>query len=165
MAALDVRLDGMDEAIAELQALNADLLAIVEPAFVRGASRAEAVLKEYPAPPAAGEWARQTTPKQKAAFFAKLKAEGKGKSDHYRRTGTLGRRWTTKRIRTATMVGAEIGNNTEYGRWVQDDALQARFHRGRWVTDVQALEQIGGDVVDDVRGELVNALNARYGAG
>lgn len=164
MAALDVRLDGMDEAIAELQALNADLLAIVEPAFVRGALRAEAVLKEYPKPPAAGEWARQTTPGQKAAFFAKLKADGAPRSDHYFRTGTLGRRWTTRRIRTATSVGAEIGNNTEYGRWVQDDERQARFHRGRWTTDVQALDQIGGDVVDDVRSELINALNARYGA-
>lgn len=164
MAVLDVRLDGMDEAIAELQALNADLLGIVEPAFVRGALRVEDVLKEYPAPPAAGEWARQTSPKQKAAFFARLKTNGAGQSDHYRRTGTLGRRWTTKRIRTTTMVGAEIGNNTEYGRWVQDDALQARMHRGRWVTDVQALEQVDEDVVDDVRSELVNALNARYGA-
>jgi hypothetical protein len=164
MAALDVRLEGMDEAIAELQALDADLLGIVEPAFVRGALRAEEVLKEYPAPPAAGEWARQTSPKQKAAFFARLKAAGARPADHYRRTGTLGRRWTTRRIRTTTMVGAEIGNNTEYGRWVQDDQYQVRFHRGRWVTDVQALEQIGDDVVDDVRSELVNALNARYGA-
>lgn len=163
MAALDVRLDGMDEAIAELQALDADLLGIVEPAFVRGAARAEAVLKEAPQPPAAGEWARQTTPRQKAAFFARLRAEGKGESDHYIRTGTLSRRWTTRRIRTETTVGAEIGNNTEYGRWVQDDVYQVRFHRGRWVTDVQALEQIGDDVVDDVRGELVGALNARYG--
>jgi len=34
-----------------------------------------------------------------------------------------------------------IGNNTPYGGWVQSSVFQVAAHRGRWTTDLQAMEQ------------------------
>jgi len=70
----------------------------------------------------------------------------------YRRTGNLGRTWTSHITRSAENITGELGNNAKdrrgrsYGPYVQADPSgprphQAWFHRGRWVTDQ--------DVVDD----------------
>lgn len=60
----------------------------------------------------------------------------------YVRTGVLGKGWT---VDPARVVGARVvtklGNNVEYAPWVQSRMLQARVHRGRWTTEVQAVEQ------------------------
>jgi len=63
----------------------------------------------------------------------------KPSSSLYRRTGTLGRRWTTKVTRSNNGVVGKVGNNTSYGPWVQSDRFQAWMHRGRWQTDKQVL--------------------------
>ena len=57
----------------------------------------------------------------------------------YRRTGTLGRRWTMVVNQYPGMIATEVGNNTKYAPWVQSDQFQAKVHAGRWKTDVQVL--------------------------
>jgi len=59
----------------------------------------------------------------------------------YRRTGTLGRRWTTKVSYGSSGVQGKVGNNTKYGPYVQSERFQSRIHRGRWQTDEQVLER------------------------
>lgn len=59
----------------------------------------------------------------------------------YVRTTTLGKRWLTAPVTvTSDTVRGRIGNNTEYAPFVQASRFQARVHRGRWVTDVRAVE-------------------------
>lgn len=60
---------------------------------------------------------------------------------HYRRTGTLGRLWTSAKPEFAplsTGFEARIGNKTRYGLWVQGPKGQrpgqAKQHQGRWKT-------------------------------
>lgn len=53
----------------------------------------------------------------------------------YRRTGTLGRRWTHV-VENGGKRGV-VGNNTIYAPQVQGEGMQARVHRGRWQTDKQ----------------------------
>lgn len=72
----------------------------------------------------------------------------------YRRTGTLGRRWTSARREveiTGGMLQGRVGNNTPYGPYVQDPAQQAQVHRGRWQTTA--------DVVDDRRDDIQKILD------
>jgi hypothetical protein len=109
-----------------------NVLGIVEGPIDRGAFRIEAGMKVYPPPPA---------------------------NSRYRRTGTLGRRWTTRPIRTATMVGREVGNNTEYAPLVQSAAVQARVHRGRWLTDEAVIEREAPRIIRDVERTLQEALD------
>ena len=64
----------------------------------------------------------------------------------YIRQGTLGRKWTDAKSRTITKEGGslvgKVGNNTEYGPWVQSHVFQTRLHRANgWKTDRQALEE------------------------
>lgn len=57
----------------------------------------------------------------------------------YRRTGHLGRRWTTKVSQDGSR--GEIGNNTPYGPYVQDAQRQAQPHVGHWQTDEQVMRR------------------------
>lgn len=63
----------------------------------------------------------------------------------YRRTGTLGRRWTTGRreipIANSQRIEGRVGNNTSYGPFVQAKQFQHRIHRGRWPDDEQVAKE------------------------
>ena len=67
------------------------------------------------------------------AGMAKYPAARAGSS--YRRTGTLGRRWTSVVTESANGLVGTVGNNTSYGPWVQSEMFQAAVHQGRWQTD------------------------------
>jgi hypothetical protein len=67
------------------------------------------------------------------AGMAKYPAQRAGSS--YRRTGTLGRRWTSVVTESVNGLVGTVGNNTSYGPWVQSEMFQAAVHRGRWQTD------------------------------
>lgn len=72
----------------------------------------------------------------------------------YRRTGTLGRRWTDDMQIDSLGDGIQgtIGNNTEYGPWVQSDQFQTRRHRDTgWITDKQALERNEDGILREFR--------------
>ena len=67
----------------------------------------------------------------------------------YRRTGTLGRRWTqTQPVveHGATELSVSVGNVTEYGPYVQSATEQRRIFRRRWQTDEQVLAATAGTI-------------------
>ena len=76
----------------------------------------------------------------------------------YRRTGTLGRRWTTE-VQTLTQFRGVLGNNTIYGPYVQDKDKQARVHRGRWQTIQSVVKAKRAAVVADFLAVLRRLLN------
>ena len=67
----------------------------------------------------------------------------------YVRTGTLGRRWTTRVTPSALAVTGKVGNNTIYGPWVQSAAFQAEIHRGHWQTDRDAIRVNRNAIIAD----------------
>lgn len=67
----------------------------------------------------------------------------------YRRTGTLGRRWTTRITDSASGLEGKVGNNTAYGPFVQSEIFQASVHRGRWQTDQQVMDDQQASIVAD----------------
>lgn len=87
----------------------------------------------------------------------------------YRRTGTLGRLWTTA-TREVYEVGHHIwegrmGNATPYGPLVQDPDRQAPWHAGRWKTTDDVIKdneqaiaailgQAGGNIVEEMAKEV-----------
>jgi len=78
--------------------------------------------------------------KQRKYFFWALRT---GKIQvPYRRTRTLGRKWTTKVEFISGGVVGTIGNATPYGPYVQSRADQAQVHAGRWGTAEDALENL-----------------------
>lgn len=106
--------------------------AIVEPAVRRGAMRNQATMATYPPAPAGSS---------------------------YRRTGTLGRRWTTKVYNTGTEIYGVTGNNTPYAPRVQDSQRQMPvFKRIGWPTDATAIDKNRKAITDDVRGVILEAL-------
>jgi hypothetical protein len=54
----------------------------------------------------------------------------------YRRTGTLGRSWTSQITGSGKDMKGEVGNNVSYGPYVQDAERQARRMK-HWQTDEQ----------------------------
>jgi hypothetical protein len=83
----------------------------------------------------------------------------------YRRTGTLGRLWTTghREVRTGggALVSGRITNATPYGPWVQDPDRQVAVHRGRWQTTDDVVEEHGGAVkalLDQAASEVAKDL-------
>lgn len=61
-----------------------------------------------------------------------------GYFEPYERTGTLGRTWAMGPIVLAQDgVEGSIGNNTDYGPYVQDAERQAAVHQGYWPTDAE----------------------------
>lgn len=67
----------------------------------------------------------------------------KSKKPNPKRTGTLGRRWlaATPKLVSGGVEG-EVGNNTSYGPFVQSYMFQARWHKGYWQTDFDAITEL-----------------------
>jgi hypothetical protein len=77
----------------------------------------------------------------------------------YIRTGTLGRRWTTKVERTSDGFIGRVGNNVPYGPYVQSKRFQARFHaRTGWRTDEQAVDENRATIVGFYQAAVDRAL-------
>lgn len=74
---------------------------------------------------------------------------------NYRRTGTLGRRWTT-RVQFAGDVAGLVGNNVPYAPYVQDADRQAQIHRGLWQTAQEVAQGSEDEVVDIFADEIAN---------
>ena len=107
----------------------------------------QADMKEYPPPIALRTWVK--------ADGTTGEAIGQG----YKRTGTLGRRWTKRVERHANGLTGRVGNNTEYAPWVQSSSFQAWMHRGRWQTDAQVLSQRRAWIVARFKRAIDQALN------
>lgn len=76
----------------------------------------------------------------------------------YRRTGTYGRRWTTKVQRSSGGLVGRVGNNVAYGPYVGSERFQARIHRGRWNTDERIVREEQAAIVADFQREIDRAL-------
>lgn len=102
-------------------------------------------LPPYPPPPLPGNAAKFWTDKQRRFFFAAVK-KGLIKVP-YRRTGTLGRQFTTETRHVDDGIEGEIGTATPYAPWVVgpdypgevfagknngQPMYQARIHENRW---------------------------------
>lgn len=99
----------------------------------------------YPPPPLPGQAAKFWTPAQRRFFFAALR-KGLLKVP-YKRTGTLGKQFTTEVYPVDDGVQGEAGTATPYAPWVVGPdypgrvfdgknggapMYQARIHQGRW---------------------------------
>lgn len=76
----------------------------------------------------------------------------------YRRTGTLGRRWTTRVIERGDGLEGKVGNNTVYGPFVQSQMFQAGVHSGRWQTDQQVMDEQQASIVADFERAIQAAI-------
>jgi len=112
MAQIEIK--GLPELFRKLGAIE-KIQDVLEPPMQRAVLRVQARMAKYPPPPA---------------------------KSRYVRTGTLGRRWTTRVDRTVAGVIGKVGNNTIYGPFVQSKQFQAKVHQGRWTnTDEQVLSE------------------------
>lgn len=128
--ATTIEITGIDDAIATLGL--AETITILRPPMQRAVHRLQARMAHYPP--------------QRAPI-------------RYRRTGTLGRRWTTRVTEGADGLVGKVGNNTVYGPFVQSEMFQAAIHRGRWQTDADVLEQETSAIVADFERAIQAALS------
>jgi len=108
--ALQIEVFGVPEALAKLTPL--EQTAFLEGTLFRAATIIQGELAQYPSQPSG------TT---------------------YRRTGTLGRRWTSRKDTGGDQIAVEVGNNTEYAPYVMGQGTQARWN-SHWQTDAQIAE-------------------------
>jgi hypothetical protein len=71
----------------------------------------------------------------------------------YKRTGSLGRKWTRKVSRVGSQAIGKIGTNQSYAPWVVSEEVgnngagpQAWFHQDRWWT----IQQVARDVAPKI---------------
>lgn len=143
MPDISIRIEGVDRVIAKLGK--------VEGARVLDAPMQEAVrlvqrdMQEYPPPIA---MRIRSNARGTATFL------GQG----YRRTGTLGRRWTVRVRRLGDGVVGSVGNNTHYAPFVQSRRFQAWMHRGRWQTDALVIQRRRDEIVRRFQAAIRQAL-------
>ncbi len=151
---ITIEIEGVEDLARKFDA--AGQVMVLRPPMVRGLARLEDPIKTYPPPIASGHWAANTTPRQRRAFFALLRTRRiSGK-----RTGTLGRRWTSRITEKGASLEGEWGNVTAYGHWVQGHGDQVAFHRGRWITDQQVVDRNRQAIADDFAQAITAALEA-----
>ena len=76
----------------------------------------------------------------------------------YRRTGTLGRKWTSKIEQGNGIIRGKVGNNASYAPLVQSYQFQARIHRGLWQTDRYIVDTEYRTIVRDFEDTIKNTL-------
>lgn len=134
---VSIEVRGLDELIAKLGRL-ASFQNLRAP-MADSLNKLWGDVAKYPQPPEPGSFKGFVGDKQRRYFFYALHA---GLIQvPYRRTGTLGRRWTMQITQASDSITGILGNNTIYGPWVQDKTQQAEIHRGRWQTAQDALEK------------------------
>lgn len=133
MPTIHINIQGLDETLKRLDDIGG--VRMLEPAMWKAVSRLADYMSEYP-PVRSGST--------------------------YVRTGTLGRRWAAATSQSVTVAGntirGAVGNNTAYAPLVQSSRFQARVHRGRWRTDVMAINANRDKIVADFIAALRAAL-------
>lgn len=131
MVELQAQMLGDDEIVALLKKLESP--DSMKPAFHRIGVSGKSFLKRYPPQPP---------------------------NSRYRRTGTLGRKWTFAVRRKLFGIETLFGNNTLYAPDVQGQGTQAEIHAGRWQTDQDMLDQKGDEFVQEVNEEIDDLLRS-----
>ena len=123
---------GVPRTLRKLDAATAD--ATVKRGLEAGMNVLRLALKKYPAPPAGST---------------------------YVRTLVLGKSWAQSTSGYAMKAEGWVGNNVSYARYVQDKALQARVHQGRWQTVQSVADDKGDEVADVIAEEIEDAMGER----
>ena len=127
---MSIEIKGVAELIAKLGRMAATQ--VLEPPMQRAVYRLQARMQEYPQAPA---------------------------TSRYIRTGTLGRRWTTRITKSSNGITGTVGNNTAYGPLVQSERFQTRTHkRTGWTTDARAVKDNQQAIVADFEQTIQRAL-------
>jgi hypothetical protein len=153
-------IQGLDALLKRLDAVTA--AQVVVPPMRRAVERIKRRMQVYPPPPAAiqGPSSRPVRFRTGAGADVSFVARSRGQ---YKRTGTYGRRWTTRvwgEARSNVIYG-RVGNNTKYAPWVGSQRFQAGIHRNRWGTDEQALRQELPIIQDDFTATIDRALGGK----
>lgn len=115
---------------------KATALGTLRAPFARSLALLQNDLATYPAPQPHAQPFRSD--KARRFFFAALR-EGKITSP-YRRTGNLGRAWTSQLTEGADALAGVVGNARSYGPFVQGEGRQSSyFQDSAWPTDAAVL--------------------------
>lgn len=153
MADIVVTVEGIPELQARLGRALSD--AVLRGAMTQATALVQRRLAVYP--PASHRKMVWVSEKQRRFFFAALR-EGTIEVP-YRRTGTLGRRWTSAITGSGDNLVGTVGNNTSYGPYVMSRADQAAYHAGVW----PVAEDVADQMTDDVLGIFQQAVQAGLG--
>lgn len=129
MSDLTIRITGIDKVLAKLGKVEG--INVLRAPMQRAVYRLQARMAQYPA--------------QRA-------------NSRYRRTGTLGRKWTAKIDEGNGVIRGRVGNNTEYAPLVQSYQFQARIHRSLWQTDKYVVETETRNIERDFQGTIEQAV-------
>jgi len=155
MVELTITLEGWDELVAVIGKVTA--LESMRPAMQRSLELLQRDIAVYPPKPVAGDFPGFVSTRQRRWFFAALR-DGRIQVP-YRRTGTLGRSWTTDVIVTPDALLGVVGTNTVYAPWVQDRERQARIHQGRWQTVSDVVERNADAIMQQFAARLDEVWN------
>ncbi len=129
MSNVSIQIKGVDELIRKLGKVEGTKH--LRPPMQRAVYRLQARMAQYPA---------QRT------------------NSSYRRTGTLGRKWTSKIEQGNGSITGKVGNNASYAPLVQSYRFQARIHRGLWQTDRYVVDTEYRTIVRDFENAISEAL-------
>lgn len=144
MSDVAVEILGLRELMQEVNELIA--FKVVRDTMEVAVERVRTQIAVYPSPPSSGYHMVFKSDKQRRFFFAALR-DGRI-TVPYRRTGTLGRRWTTSVSNSGLDIRGEVGNVTNYGPFVQSAESQAPIHQGRWRTAERVVEEMEPQIQD-----------------
>jgi len=116
----------------------------------------DAVKKKLPPAPRPRKVSKYWTEKQRAWWWATMRAKANGQSNelpgwsakwrkvagkrvlvisgHYKRTGVLVRSLTYTVTQSGDMTTVRYGTNVQYAKWVIDLDNQSKYHQGQWLT-------------------------------
>jgi hypothetical protein len=129
MPTIHIEVKGLDETLKRLDGLGG--INALRPVMMKSLYRLQSYMQEYP----------PARPRSS-----------------YVRTGTLGRKWTAEATPVVTATGNElhgkVGIKLSYAPFVQSARFQARVHRGRWRTDVMAIDANRERIIADFLAEI-----------
>lgn len=123
-----IELEGLEEALKQLG--TAGTLDALEAPMHRTMFRLQRAMAVYPPPPS---------------------------GSRYRRSGSLGRRWTTQVYRFNGDLVGKVGNNTLYGPYVQSEQFQAHWMT-HWQTDQEVINREKSTIINDFERAINDAV-------
>lgn len=146
-----ITITGMKPLLRKLDTVQ-DVTATLGPPMHRALGHLHRRVARYPRKDPTA-FARLATPRQKRAYWARVRS---GAITHgsggYVRTGTLGRKWTSRVQTGRAFIRGTLGNNAGYGIYVQGGRRQS-FHRAS-----------GWETTDDVAQREARAVQAYFDA-
>lgn len=153
----DIEIKGMREALDKLDRATSD--AVISRIMWAGVVHIEGKVKPYPPSSAANSpkaWTSGGNNRWYERGYGSKWVRKDGSVRGRQSSEMHGRSWT---VRVRRHMGV-VGNDTTYGRYLQDEAKQARFHRARnWKTIQDVVEEERDTVVGFAKREIDRELN------